>query len=684
MSTPAELYRNAIDLNRYSNSVSKRIIRSYNDLLVDTCQRLAGLDTAAAPVKAQRLTAILGQLKTGLTQWAGDSTALSINELENLAGVQAGFVEEQLREALPESARDLVKSVEISPRFAEAAASFDPTERGIISLSDDLEAAVSGASETVRVTIADGVTLTLPNGQVLKNSFENMAEREAAAFGQAVRNGFLTGESTESITRRLIGRLQQGDSGSISQLLRAGGAATTKANNQIRTVVRTSINQVANAASMKAYEANQDITKKYRYTATLDSRTSPICRALDGTEHFYGKGPIPPQHFNCRSTTVPIIDYEGLGFDPPPPSKIGRPNSDKNIPDGETYGAWLKRQPKAVQEKVLGDKGQVGYFNALSKKYGPDGAIRRFVREDGSEKTIDDLKRDYGPVSKIKAKPKPKATIAKQKAEKKAAATDLSTQIAIKELEFKKLNQDVLMAGPKQIKAAAEKAKKAKAELEALKLKDPAYAAKQKAAEAALKKELQKDADAVELSPAMAKAKPPRAALKKYTGEAYREMRAEEFRAAKKAGKKLTPFEEAQIGIYKGDKAFAKNAADIESFLKRAPKHKGEVYRTMVMDQERLEDMLAGFKSGKQTLAMESWTSDSTLEFAQGRGQRIMLRTQNKKGVDISQLSEFEKESEVLMPKGVKYKLKSVTKEEISARATKEGRFNWTIDVEQL
>ena len=693
MSTPSELYRNAIDLNRYSNSVSKRIIRSYNDLLVDTCQRLAGLDTATAPVKAQRLTAILGQLKTGLTQWAGDSTALSITELEELAGVQAGFVEEQLKDALPESARDLVKSVEISPGFAEAAASFDPTQRGIISLSDDLQAAVTGASEAVRVTIADGVTLTLPNGQVLKSSFENMAEREAAAFGQAVRNGFLTGESTDSITRRLIGRLQEGDSGSISQLLRAGGAATVKANNQIRTVVRTSINQVANAASMKTYEANQDITKKYRYTATLDTRTSPICRALDGTEHDYGKGPIPPQHFNCRSTTVPIIDYEGLGFDPPPPSKIGRPNSDKNIPDGETYGAWLKRQPRETQEKVLGDKGQVGYFNALSKKYGPDGAIRRFVREDGSEKTIDDLKRAYGPVSKIKAKPKPKATIAKQKAEvqksiakaeKKAAATDLSTQIAAKQAEFKKLNQELLMAEPKQMKAAAEKAKKAKAELEALKLKDPAYAAKQKAAADALKKELQKDTDAIELSPAMAKAKPPRAALKKYTGEAYREIRAEEFRQAKKAGKKLSPFEEAQIKIYKKNGLLANEAAQIESFLKRAPKHKGEVYRTMITDQEGLEDMLAGFKGGRQTLAMESWTSDSTLEFAQGRGQRVMLRTQNKKGVDISQLSEFKKESEVLMPQGVKYKLKSVTKEEISARATKEGRFSWIVDLEQL
>jgi|TARA_R100000030_G_scaffold34961_1_gene26094 SPP1 gp7 family putative phage head morphogenesis protein len=589
MSTPAELYRNAIDLNRYSNSVSKRIIRSYNDLLVDTCQRLAGLDTATAPVKAQRLTAILGQLKTGLTQWAGDSTALSITELEELAGVQAGFVEEQLKDALPESARDLVKSVEISPGFAEAAASFDPTQRGIISLSDDLQAAVTGASEAVRVTIADGVTLTLPNGQVLKSSFENMAEREAAAFGQAVRNGFLTGESTDSITRRLIGRLQEGDSGSISQLLRAGGSATVKANNQIRTVVRTSINQVANAASMKTYEANQDITKKYRYTATLDTRTSPICRALDGTEHDYGKGPIPPQHFNCRSTTVPIIDYEGLGFDPPPPSKIGRPNSDKSVPDGETYGAWLKRQPKETQEKVLGDKGQVGYFNALSRKYGPDGAIRRFVREDGSEKTIADLKRAYGPVSKIKAKPKPVVSV-----------------------------------------------------------------------------------------------KPPKAALKTYTGENFDSVRAQEFRAAQQQGKKLSRYEAAQVKKFDSNPKHKKQADDIEAFLTQAPKYEGTVQRGLNMPQKDLEDMLAGYKAGNESLAMESWTSGKVLnDFTVGADQHVILRTKNKRGVDIAQYSEFANEQEVLMPTGSRYSLKGVQKEEISPGLTKKGIFRWTVDLEQ-
>jgi uncharacterized membrane protein affecting hemolysin expression len=40
------------------------------------------------------------------------------------------------------------------------------------------------------------------------------------------------------------------------------------ADNQIMALVRTSINQVANSASMVVYEANQDITKKYQYVAT--------------------------------------------------------------------------------------------------------------------------------------------------------------------------------------------------------------------------------------------------------------------------------------------------------------------------------------------------------------------------------------------------------------------------------
>ena len=63
MSTPSELYRNAIDLNRFSNGVAKRIAVAYNDLVLDAVDQLRGIDELAAPAKAARLRAILAQLK---------------------------------------------------------------------------------------------------------------------------------------------------------------------------------------------------------------------------------------------------------------------------------------------------------------------------------------------------------------------------------------------------------------------------------------------------------------------------------------------------------------------------------------------------------------------------------------------------------------------------------------------
>ena len=391
MSTPAEFYRNAIDLNRYSNGVAKRIINSYNDLVIDAIEQLSGLDGLPSPSKAARLRSILGQLKSSINVWAQQSVSLSISELEELADVEAGFVEAELRKALPPELRGQVQSITISPGFAESVVTVDPTQRGIVSLSDDLQAAVTGAGTTVQVTIADGVTLTLPNGQVLKKSFEDLGERQAALFGQSVRNGLLQGETTDSIVKRLRGRLQKEQRGSISQILAAGGQATIPANNQIRTLVRTTINQVSNAASQKVYEANRDVTKEYKYIATLDGRTSAICRALDGTVHDYGKGPLPPQHFNCRSATVPIIDYKGLGI--PEPEEDDRSSASGLVPEGTTYGQWLRGQPKAERERILGPRAK--YFDFLSDKFGPEDAIRKFVRQDGAELTLDQLRRRY-------------------------------------------------------------------------------------------------------------------------------------------------------------------------------------------------------------------------------------------------------------------------------------------------
>ena len=392
MSTPAELYRNAIDLNRFSNGVAKRIARTYNDLILDAVDQLRGIDELSAPSKAARLRAILAQLKESLNGWAGSSTILAVEELQGLTLLQSEFVEEQLRKALPIELRNQIRSVQISPQFAQSVATVDPTALNVVSLSDDLQAAVTGAPATFQLTAAQGTTITLPNGKVLEKSFRGLAESQADLFAKTVRNGLLTGESTDKLARRLKGRLRFGQPGSLRQIAQAGGEVTAVANHQVMAMVRTSINQVASAASQQVYEANQDVTKRYRYLATLDNRTSAICQALDGQEFDLGKGPVPPQHFNCRSTTRAVIDYEGLGIPPPKPGK--RRSSDGLVPANQTYGQWLSNQSKAVKADVLGPE-KVPYFNRLSRKYGPTKAIRKFVSQDGSELTLDQLKRRY-------------------------------------------------------------------------------------------------------------------------------------------------------------------------------------------------------------------------------------------------------------------------------------------------
>ena len=393
MSTPAALYRNAIDLNRYSNSVARRVINAYNDIIIDATNQLRVIDDLAAPNKAARLRGILAQLKESLATWAGDATELTATELQGLAELQSEFVTDQLRKVLPAGSRDAVRTVEISPQFAQSVVTTDPTQLNVVALSDDLFAAVQGAPATFSLTAAKGATITLPNGEVLEKAFRGVAVDQAERFSQVVRNGLLTGETTPSIAKRLIGNLQFGEEAkTVRQLVAAGGQATAVADNQVMALVRTSINQVANSASQQVYEANQDITKKYRYVATLDSRTSSICAALDGREFEYGKGPMPPQHFNCRSTTVPIIDPDIL-----PPSTIAkRASADGPVPINTSYGQWLKDQPRSVQQDVLGP-GKVPYFNRLVDKYGARDAMAKLVRDDGSELTLDQLRKRYGP-----------------------------------------------------------------------------------------------------------------------------------------------------------------------------------------------------------------------------------------------------------------------------------------------
>ena len=218
MSTPSELYRNAIDLNRFSNGVARKIASTYNDVIVQAVAELKGLDDYSPSAKATRLRAILAQMKGSLDNWAAASTSTMIEEMQGLAELQGDFVAKQLEQALPDDFALQVKNVQISPQFAQSVATVDPTAINVVSLSDDLQAAVSGSPQTFSLTAAKGTTITLPNGKVLEKSFRGLAESQADLFSMKIRNGLILGESPAEIASRLKGKLRFGEPGSLRQL----------------------------------------------------------------------------------------------------------------------------------------------------------------------------------------------------------------------------------------------------------------------------------------------------------------------------------------------------------------------------------------------------------------------------------------------------------------------------------
>ena len=479
---PPEFYRNAIDLNRFSNSVSKKLVTSYNNVMLKAVRQLEQIErqplSKQPAYKTARLRALIKQTKQSLNSWANGSVDDLITELEGVAKVQAGFIEGQLKKSIPKGMAQKitdqigysVRSVAVSPSFAKSVVSTDPTAINLAVLKSELAGITKDKKArtkgTFKLTAEQGQTITLPNGNTVKKSFLGIAQAEAKRLNQVVRSGLLSGETTTDIVKDLVGNLRKDQKGSLSQLLAQGGAATKSANNQVMTIVRTTVNQVTNTASQTVYKANPDVTEEYRYVATLDSRTSPVCRDLDGQIFKYNQGPVPPQHFGCRSTTVAVVNYKKYGFTPPPAGKrasVGGP-----VPANTTYGKWLYGERakgskfKAGKEQIaaLGEQ-KAKYFNRLSNKYGPDQALKKLIREDNTEVSLAQLQKRYGKPEdiqlKTKIKPPSKALIAKEgkymtAAEKAGTVkyTPLTTaqkklvDQSIAETKFKKSVQDVV------------------------------------------------------------------------------------------------------------------------------------------------------------------------------------------------------------------------------------------------
>lgn len=131
-----------------------------------------------------------------------------------------------------------------------------------------------------------------------------------------------------------------------------------------RRLVRTETAYIYESATMDAYK--ECGIEQYEYLATLDGRTSEICRELDGKvfdikDAVPGKN-YPPMHPNCRSTTVCHFADDKVT------SRIAKDESGKyyEVPSDMTYKEWLQNQGKPELLLTNEEKRAINQYTGFS------------------------------------------------------------------------------------------------------------------------------------------------------------------------------------------------------------------------------------------------------------------------------------------------------------------------------
>ena len=341
-----EAVSHAIDLQRFSTGVVRRLIATLNRLDADLVARIAEalLRMPEGGFSIERLESLLGSAR----QINADAYQLVYgaipDEMRALAEYEAQYQLRSLQAAVPRDIRLLSQWAQVTTDQVYAAAMSRPFQGGL-----------------------------------LRNWQRSGEEGRMKAVRETIRSGYLQGRTTDQIIRDIRGtRAKQFKDGLLERSRRS-----------VETMVRTALSHTASTAREQVYEANSDVIKALKWVATLDGRTSPMCRIRDGLRYsadelhkpighkvpwLQGPGRL---HFGCRSCSAPVTkSFRELGLDIDEVSPASRASMDGQVPAETTYGQWLKRQSAARQDEILGpERGALMRQGGLSmdQMYSPRG-----------------------------------------------------------------------------------------------------------------------------------------------------------------------------------------------------------------------------------------------------------------------------------------------------------------------
>jgi len=217
-------------------------------------------------------------------------------------------------------------------------------------------------------------------GRTMKDWAKTLRANDLRRIEDQIKIGLVRGEPSDRIARRIVGSAKLKGRDGVTQITRRNAEAIT----------RTAVNSFSNGARSMFFEENAALFGEELFVATLDGRTTPICRSYDGKRFKLGEGPHPPLHFSCRSLRVAAIGPEAIGNRPARPftkrtlvrefakqEGLGNITSRAKLPRGYkgefdsfagrrmremtqiipakiTYQDWLSRQTAAFQDDVLG------------------------------------------------------------------------------------------------------------------------------------------------------------------------------------------------------------------------------------------------------------------------------------------------------------------------------------------
>jgi SPP1 gp7 family putative phage head morphogenesis protein len=313
----------AIDFQRYSNGVVRRMVAVLNRtdarLTAQLAEALMQLDRESFTV--ERLDALLSSVRALNAQAYAAVFEELRPELMALAEAEADAQVGALRSTLPGV---------VQARFPVAGVSIDQV----------FAAALSRPFQ----------------GRLLRDWAKTVEDGRLVLVRNAIRQGYMEGRTTAEIIAKLRG----------SRALNFKDGLLDRSRRELATVVQTALSHTAQTARQAFYDANTSVIKALKWTATLDTRTSPMCRARDGKlydpethkplgHHIPWLGGPGRLHFNCRSVSSPVTkSWQELGIDAKDMPPGTRASMDGQVPEDMTYAQWFAKQSAARQDEIVG------------------------------------------------------------------------------------------------------------------------------------------------------------------------------------------------------------------------------------------------------------------------------------------------------------------------------------------